>query len=560
MSRSEWVVYIFCLGFIFILHHQTSAQSSSGLLKKIETTFNGTTLSSNEYAGQEKTEYGYDSNNRIIYEVKKDRDLEKEKEEISEEKFYEYDEWGNNSFYKWIVYQFYPDSISYIVIDQNNYKDSLLLYKYEGYLDYNWQNSGKKYKDERTTTYTYTNDIKTHTFIYQEEGYYEIPELTRHTIHYYYNNQGQPTNYSKFTLDTYNNESYDTTIHYYQGECHLGWVRDKAEGIYGFLTPVYRLQKIYTQGSCSPDTIKWYTRDYDSDDDELVLKTVQVNIKDANQKIIKECHYRPQIDSSNLLTHLWEYEYSDSGQKIRETITFLRNNGMWQEIQEYNSYGNLIYLREQETDTLIQEWITLKETINKYNADNRMISSNSKFDWDPQLQEFIGYRNQEIMYNENDLMIEYEESSYRFDYSYAEYIDYYKHILGEDRCDGNYNTKIELVQRQHITEGFTRSSIYEKKSTYAYYDIALCEAITEEKNEMNLFPNPSYGDLHILTYEILIDPVLKITNSIGQVLLLETLSSGNYFNIKLDGLCSGIYIVKLHGNEKEYNGRMVYIQ
>jgi len=535
-----------------ILHNQLYAQEKTGILK--EKLHESTYDSPNEFQPQYKYKYGYDYLQRLIYEVQKVWDNEKQVWKVDYELFQEYDQWGNESGFKSIHYKHFPDTISSISERKYSYIDTLIMGASHYIIQYNFQNQKKTYKDENMVEYTYLGNGGKIRKRSRKTGYIEVPEETIEINTSYYNASDKLIIYCR-DFDNSIYQRYDSSIYYYNNsDCELGSISFTRLGKNGLLQSNDSSLYIYNKkGACKPDTIKRFQRDSNSPILKFSLKNMTVNIMDINGLTKEIYHYEVQFDSIYILQNNLRYEYDEYNREILKHRIY--TNYSYEYVRDYDSQNNLIYLRERIRDSTSIDWKNIYEIIYEFDDNNRRIYQLSEFDWNHNIQQYQSYYEEHIVFNHNDLMIQFEQNTNNWYPEFSEKSS--RIIMYEDRCDGNYKSAHEIYQKTSTEGNFTSSMHYENRITFSYYDIAFCENLVTNNIEMILFPNPTTRDLHIRFTEILEDPELKLINNIGQVLLAKSLPDGNFFSLDLDGLNSGIYTIQIIREGKEYSKRFI---
>jgi hypothetical protein len=409
---------------------------------------------------------------------------------------------------------------------------------------------------ETETTYTYQTEGSKIKKIYKKGSYIDGSELEVKVNTYCYNISGT-LSYRSEVLEFNNNYNYDSTFYYRnENNCLLGLIRYKSTEPFRFLYRYDSSLYIYTKNSCKADTVMWFGLEPDSNPGSLSLQSMFINVMNPDGLVMEEYDYRIVSDSIFSLEHKVGYQYDQFEREILNIRTFFHSNYSIESTKRYDANNNVIYYRERSSDSTKSEWINVHEANHQFDEKNRRIYYIYRFNWNNEIQQYEGYSSEQSIYNHHDLLVEYVYTFNGMTYN-GYYLEQNYHMTYEDRCDGFYSSGYAVSHRTESGEFYIESKDYEKRITYTYYDIGICEDLVSVENRMILFPNPSNGYLHIRLTEILEDPEFRLLNSKGQVLLIESLPEGNYFSMNLYGLSSGIYIIQVYGEDKEYSERFV---
>ena len=356
----------------------------------------------------------------------------------------------------------------------------------------------------------------------------------------------------------YNNHyNYDSTFYYRnENNCLLGKIRYKSRGPYRFLYRYDSSLYIYSKNICKADTVKNFRLETDGNNELLSLHFMIIYVLDSNGSELEEYNYRFLSDSVFFLQHKVEYQYDMFNREIHSIRTFYNSNHSLESIKEYDEQDNVIYHRDRSSDSTKSEWTNEHEVFYQFDDENRRIYCLSNFNWNNETKQYEGFSREKNIYNEHDLLVEHE---YIYDglTIHGYHLDYNYHIIYEDRCDGFYSTSLAVSNRTETGEDYIETRENKYRVSYSYYDIAICEELITEQNKIVLYPNPANEYLHIHLTEVLEDVKFRLINSMGQEILTRSLPDGNYFSLNLYGLHSGIYILHLIGQNKEYSERFV---
>jgi hypothetical protein len=107
-----------------------------------------------------------------------------------------------------------------------------------------------------------------------------------------------------------------------------------------------------------------------------------------------------------------------------------------------------------------------------------------------------------------------------------------------------------------LTEGVPEYDFQNRRTTYAYFDLAECES-GQPTSAISVFPNPCHGVLNIYAEEKLGMTEILMTDALGKVIYAEEQELTNFTLVDLEGIRPGMYFLRLNNGDLEYSGKFV---
>ena len=125
--------------------------------------------------------------------------------------------------------------------------------------------------------------------------------------------------------------------------------------------------------------------------------------------------------------------------------------------------------------------------------------------------------------------------------------------IDQDRFIATYD-----VDQNRLTEvyQFHEQTWYNVDSTYYFYTLVSSNKELQPDIPMNIFPNPSYGSIHIELEHANVSATL--VNAMGQVVWTSNDISETSFMLQVAELPKGLYIFRVHDDDATYAHKLIF--
>jgi hypothetical protein len=312
-------------------------------------------------------------------------------------------------------------------------------------------------------------------------------------------------------------------------------------------------------------------KNYSFMDNEWYLFDRTENIYDVNNNLIESIIYFVYDENEMEITNKYVYTYNSSNQVIEENryVVNFDDLEMIQQITYKYENGNLTEVRTYEISYESGELEEVSYTINEYNDNNQLISTENHYkdffgDWEIESKnEYVydSYGNviEDIEHQDNPMTGEFgpfikSEITYNYDYTIDK-------VLFPDGEDGIANgellhmpEKVELFVNFPFI-GWTQLGMdvnfyYSEKEDKIFGRVAPIS-----KSKIKFYPNPTADVLNIELENNVVNASIQIMDLQGKKVHSQNLLNSNEVDVRT--LQTGTYIILINENGNHYGGKFI---